>query len=280
MKKICVQNLGMIVTECCNLNCGHCLRGKCTDKVMSDEVIESLLDQICNIGNLCICGGEPTLALDRIEKIFSYIIENNIIVGKVTMTINGTRYSEDFLRILGYMEEYVNYRKLFKTLVKFDISWDKFHYEEAERLGILKEYLDNIERYSKSEFFIEKRGLVGKLFREGNAEKLDLDFTTPLKPMNLIVSYPDKSILGGLFFTTSRENGLCNIGPIVTVNVDGIITECDASIEHQRELYNYGNVLTDSIEDVCLNRSKTLVLKPKPWYRAIAREMKRYYSDD
>lgn len=42
MKKICISNLGMIVTEKCNLNCAHCMRVKCTNKVMSDVVIEKL----------------------------------------------------------------------------------------------------------------------------------------------------------------------------------------------------------------------------------------------
>lgn len=43
MNKISVQNLGMIITERCNLNCDHCLRGKCTNKVMSDDVITATL---------------------------------------------------------------------------------------------------------------------------------------------------------------------------------------------------------------------------------------------
>ncbi|MBO5376522.1 MAG: radical SAM protein [Bacilli bacterium] len=280
MKKLYTQNLGLIVTERCNLNCQHCLRGKCSDKVMSDEVIESTLSQFCYISNLAICGGEPTLALDRIEKIFSYIIDNNIIVDTVTMTINGTNYSEDFLKILEHMQEYVNYKKLAKSLVTFDISWDKFHYAEIERLGFLPEYLENIKKYARSKFFLEFRKLSGKLFREGNAANLDEQDTVPLKPMNLFLSYPGKSILGGLFVTSNRESGLCNIGPLITVNVDGIITECDASIDNQRNLYNYGNVLSDSIEDVCLNRRKALVLKPKQWYKATGNKMKRYYYYD
>lgn len=41
------------------------------------------------------------------------------------------------------------------------------------------------------------------------------------------------------------ENGFCNIGPLVTINTEGIITECDASNEHQKTLYNYDNVLND-----------------------------------
>ena len=44
MKKIAVQNLCMIITEQCNLKCEHCLRGQCSNRVMSDEVIEATLD--------------------------------------------------------------------------------------------------------------------------------------------------------------------------------------------------------------------------------------------
>ena len=73
MNKLRIQNLALIVTERCNLDCGHCLRGGCSDKCMSDNVIKATLDQFDFIGNLTICGGEPTLALDRVEKIFNYI---------------------------------------------------------------------------------------------------------------------------------------------------------------------------------------------------------------
>ena len=44
MNKLRIQNLALIVTEKCNLNCAHCLRGGCSDKVMSDEVIKATLD--------------------------------------------------------------------------------------------------------------------------------------------------------------------------------------------------------------------------------------------
>lgn len=280
MNKVCVQNLGMIITEKCNLNCEHCLRGCCTEKCMSDEVIEATLSQICHIGNLNICGGEITLALDRMEKIFSYIIDHNIIVDQVSMVINGTRYSVDFLELLESIEDYIHLRKLRETLTKFEISWDKFHYSEVERLGMVDSYLENIERYSKSKFFLGMRKLYGKLFREGNAENLDSSVTLPLRPMDSIISYPSKVLLGGLIVTSNREKGVCNIGPLVTVNVDGIITECDASIEHQRSLYNYGNVLNESIEEVCLNKRKALVIPARKWYSTTGREMKKYYEYD
>ena len=100
MRKIAVQNLAMIVTEQCNLECEHCLRGQCSNWVMSDEVIEATLDQIVSIVNLNICGGEPTFALDRIEKIIDVIIEKQILVDAFSVVINGTRYDGKFLDLL------------------------------------------------------------------------------------------------------------------------------------------------------------------------------------
>ena len=68
------------------------------------------------------------------------------------MVINGTQYSEDFLKVLEYIEEYVNYKKLAKALTTFTISWDKFHYAEVERLNLLEQYKENIERYAQTKF--------------------------------------------------------------------------------------------------------------------------------
>lgn len=61
MEKCYVENLAMIVTDRCNLDCAHCLRGKKCNRDMSDEVLESTLSQIRSIGNLAINGREHTL---------------------------------------------------------------------------------------------------------------------------------------------------------------------------------------------------------------------------
>ena len=272
MKKIYIQNLGMIVTEKCNLNCAHCLRGKCSDKVMSDEVIDATLSQVCAIGNLAICGGEPTLALDRLEKIFDYIIKNKILVNEITLVINGTIYSVELLRLLDYIDSYINvtpFTKKSKSL--FAISWDKYHHSEIERLKLTKQYIENIEKYKESKHFMRLQPLTEKLFREGNAVNLDESLTVPLKPISPLMTYVGK------FKKLDLENGLCNIGPLITINVDGIITECDASIENQRSLYNYGNVLTDNIEEIFIKR-KTKILKPKEWLIETEKEIERYWS--
>lgn len=272
MNRTVVANLGLIVTERCNLNCAHCLMGGCTNKVMSDEVIEAALGQFDYIMNLSICGGEPTLALDRVEKIFSYIIENKIVVDHVSITINGTIYSETFLNLLRYVEESINFRKKQPPKTNFRISYDKFHSDEIKRLHMVERYIENVERYQQSDYYFGLARLGRRVIREGNAESLDPRITVPLRPYQMIMTYVGQN------YKLDMQNGFCHIGPFITVNVDGIITECDASNQHQVELYNYGNVLVDSVEDIFLRR-KALILKPRKWNRTINREIIKYNRD-
>ena len=281
MKKILIYNLGMIITNKCNLDCQHCMRGEKCNNSMSTEVIEATLSQIAGIENLCLCGGEPTLAVDVIEKIFNYIIKHRIYVQQVTTTINGTIFSLEFLECLDMIENYITqYLPNRKEISSFDISNDKYHQEELKRLKLDLEFLQNIEKYKKSKYYLGYRYLNPnlKLFREGNAEILDKNLTVPLRTFPPYIAHIGKRIFGNLYLE-DKENGLVNIGNLVTINWDGTITECDASIVHQNTIYNYGNVLKDNIYDVCLKIGK--VVKPYQFTRAIKKQQKEIlaYND-
>lgn len=271
MRKIYAQNLSLIITERCNFNCAHCMRGESSNKVMSDDVISATLDQFEYIQNLTICGGEITLALNTLEKVFSYIIFNHIKIDMVNMVINGSIYSEKFLTLLDYMERYINLnnRRGNQSVVNFVVSWDDYHYNEADRLGILSSYLENIKKYKLNTHFKGLQKLGNKLFAEGNALKLDSSMLSVMKPITPQVTYV------GRFNRFDMKNGRCNIGPSIAVNVDGVITECDASTLNQNTIYNYGNVLCDSIEDVSLGRG-VLVRKPRKWFKATYDEIEKY----
>lgn len=275
MDKLRIQNLALIVTERCNLNCAHCLRGGCSDKVMSDEVIKATLDQFEFIGNLNICGGEPTLALDRVEKIFNYIAENKIFVGSVFVTINGTIYSEEFLRLLDYLEPYLKFGKSLSSSALFAVSLDKFHYDEVCRLNIKNMWIENLQKYAESKHIYGVREINKKLIREGNAVNLDPSITVPLRPRQIVMNYYKKGIFNIPLF--DRENEKCFIGPLVTVNVDGIVTECDASLEHQRTIYNYGNIFDSSIEDICLNNNP-IFERTNKLHRSLNKTLNRYWN--
>lgn len=269
MNKIVTTNLGLIITERCNLNCRHCLMGGATNKVMSNEVIEETLGQFKYIMNLAICGGEPTLALDRMKKIFSYVIENKILVDNVSITINGTIFSDEFLELLEQIENFINRNHIKPVKTSFRISYDIFHTEELKSLGLLDKYVENVEKYSKSPYFGGFAKLGNKVFREGSAEKLDSRITVPFKPYKMLITYVGRK------HELDTENGLCYIGPFITISPDGIVTECDASIQHQLNEYNYGSVLDNSIEEIFLNRNISIV-KPKRMYKCVNKEVKRY----
>ena len=276
-RRMMVNVLGMIVTEKCNLDCEHCLRGCKSNKVMSDEVIEATLSNFDYIETLAICGGEVTLDLDVVEKVIDYVIKHQIIVGDITYTINGIIYSKRFLDLIDYSNQYLISDGNTCNRTNFAISWDNYHYSEVKRLGIEKQYLDNIYKYSESPYYFGVRRLEQKLFREGRAESLSDEITVPLRPMDVYMTYYTKykNKLGMIRRRFDRDNGDCFMGPVITVNVDGIVTECDASIDHQRTIYNYGDVLYESIEDIML-RKNAVVVKPREISKKMLKELIRY----
>ena len=262
----------MIITEKCNLNCTHCMRGLCSNKSMSEEIISKTLEQILTISNLAISGGEPLLELGKLEYIFNYIIKNKIMIDEYGLVTNGTIYSSEFLKLFDYFEEYVSMisRNENKTNGYFYISVDQYHMFELERLGKLKEFFENIRKYQESKYFAGIKTINNKIFREGNALNISKSSSVKYRPMKKIITYALNDN------TFDRDNGLCNIGPLVIVNTDGIVTE-DVSYANQMGKYNYGSIFDDSIENICL-KNKSKVLKPSKWNSAIAREMDRFYN--
>jgi MoaA/NifB/PqqE/SkfB family radical SAM enzyme len=276
-RKMIVDVLGMIVTERCNLKCEHCLRGCRSDKVMSDEVIEATLSNFEYIHTLAICGGEVTLSLDVVEKVIDYVIKHNILVGEITYTINGTIYSQKFLDLLDYSRSYLIRDGMKKDRTSFAISHDSYHFKEIKRLGLEEQFSDNLSKYKKSPYYYGLRGLDTKVFREGRAENLPEDKTLIFRPMETYMTYYTKyrTFLGFMKKKFDRENGICFMGPVVAVNPDGIVTDCDASIEHQYTKYNYGNILEESLEDIML-RKQAIIVQPREVHRKMIKEIIRY----
>ncbi len=258
MSKLYIQNLGLIITENCNLKCKHCMRGESTKKKMSQPVIEAL-DQLDSIGNVTICGGEPTLALDTLESIMTFIIEHHIPLSNFSTTINGTIYSEEFLRLLDYIDGYIPHDK-YGTKTIFGVSKDPFHYQEAKRLGLEDAYLENLIRYQENPHFLNYREIDNKIFREGRAQTLPEDLTVELRPWPIV-------------YTHHKKQDIIEAGPLVTINPDGVVTECDASIENQNTIYNYGNVLDESLEDIIIRVGTET--SPLTWYHKTGKIIKK-----
>ena len=100
MDKINIENLDLIITNKCNLNCEHCNRGQKGDTHMSKKIINASFNQINKINTLIIDGGEPSIALLPLYHLYDYLRNNKVSIENLVTIINGTVYSYDFLDIL------------------------------------------------------------------------------------------------------------------------------------------------------------------------------------
>ena len=252
MVTICIQNLDLVLGEECNINCPHCFRGKKTKKVMSDEVIEETFNQVSYICNLNICGGEPTLFIDRIKKVIKTIVQKGILVESITFTINGTIYSEELINLAKYFVKYSRRRGKKKNTVKILISLDKYHFYEIQRLKLFDEFCNNINKYQKTKFFAGYRRLEYNLYNEGNAKNLNAPKEDYI-PHLPVITY------AGHNYEENRENGACNIGPLVTISTDGFLTEDSISFDNQTKNYNYGSIFSGRIDELLIENGAIIV---------------------
>lgn len=167
MSKLFVQNLSLVITDKCNFNCAHCMRGVGNNCDMSDETIENIFNQIQVIGNLCICGGEPLMKTDIIKKIFQIIIDKGIIINEYGLTTNGTHYNNYVNELFESFDQYAfQFSDLFIGKTRFknttcgyiDLSWDIYHRQQLEFIknnneALYKEYVQNINKLFESNFF-------------------------------------------------------------------------------------------------------------------------------
>lgn len=264
MKNYYVENLGIIITEKCNLNCEHCFRGEKQCRDIEDNVIDAIFEQVKAIDILNICGGEPTMAVDKIEYLFYKMIEKKVLVQNICITINGTIYSAKLIELCRSMNEYIRKRNP-KGGIGIYVSYDKYHLREMKKKNIL---------YQKENFYnpyfagIRELDDNLKLFREGNAKILDDNLTVPLRSMkNIIIDCRGKSE-----YITYR------IAPFITINIDGTITEDNTTYKNQQTTYNYGNIVKDDLVISLLNNGAKLVTNEIKYQVLSRKEVRKFLS--
>lgn len=265
MKNYYVDNLGIVITEKCNLNCKSCFRGDKQYRDISEDVIDAIFLQVRVIDILNICGGEPTLALDRIEYLFQKIMKEKVFVSNICITINGTIYSAKLMELCQSMNDYIKKMNP-KGGVLIYVSIDKYHLEEMKKRNISYQK----ENFYNNPYFAGIRKLDDnlKLFREGNAKNLDNNLTIPFRPMQTII------------LDCSKKCKLLThkIGPYVTINIDGTITEDDTTYEDQEMLYNYGNIKKDDLVKTLLNNGAKMVTNEVQYQVLRRKELKRFLT--
>ena len=251
MEKIFVQNLTLMVTDKCNLDCQHCMRGRKDNVFMSDKTIENIFDQIDYCLHLSLCGGEPLLALKQIKKIIETIIEKRTNISRFGISTNGTHYTKEVDKLLDELENYcIDYADKFllpneKHYCHIDLSWNRFAHQELLFLKendypLFEKYVKNINNLRQSKYFGSYRSLGAHLYDEGNAKELHT-VKSQLVPMKK-------------YWTTN--NDMLYFGPELAILNDGTVSEKDGNFDELKADNSYGNINNQPLSDILQSAGK------------------------
>lgn len=98
-----IYNLIIEITRRCNMTCAHCLRGDAENIDISDQVLHHIgrVFRNTHIADLCIGGGEPSLAVDRLRRLKHIFIWNYIDVGNLYCVTNTKNVPDEFLELIA-----------------------------------------------------------------------------------------------------------------------------------------------------------------------------------
>lgn len=119
------------ITRECNQICKFCCRGPYQELHQSKDNIDALFDNndIRFIGKLVFSGGEITLNGELVDYTVDKIIKNEILVNSFITSINGLSYSEDLVRGLTKLKDYIiktsDYERICPGILM--ITQDQFH---------------------------------------------------------------------------------------------------------------------------------------------------------
>jgi organic radical activating enzyme len=215
-----IDELIFEITRKCNAKCSHCLRGDPQNCNISNETIDNVLKEIKGITTLVFTGGEPSLAVDRINYITSRMIALGISVGYFYVVTNGKVASIKFASALLHLYAYIDYPE--EAILC--ISQDQFHEEEIKDIRKTKALYNGLKffnpdfRKDKIQIVINEGRAVENGFgaRDAYIEPLSLEF--------------------------DEKDQLQSVQSTIYINALGdVLMSCDMSFESQ-EKYKIDNV--------------------------------------
>lgn len=127
MRNLYLSTLAIEVTRRCNMCCAHCLRGDAQAVDISDETLEKFLSRVSSIGTIVFTGGEPSIAVDRIQKILKICERNGISVSGFYIVTNGKTVTREFLWSMICWYNYVLESGGDPDMCALALSRDNFH---------------------------------------------------------------------------------------------------------------------------------------------------------
>ena len=162
------------LTRKCNMNplCSHCFRGEPQDITIDNKSIDSLLQQTEIIGSLSFTGGEPTLAVDKMQYFLEQLYEQAIPLFRFSIVFNGLLYNEEIVQVFKDYSDFVKMccGVLDKDIdvtkrVIINISIDKYHNHRDIAERNLEKYKKELKGYAQ----VLKYAKGNMVRKEGNA---------------------------------------------------------------------------------------------------------------
>lgn len=220
-------HLAIEVTQRCNLNCDHCLRGCARNVNITKEIIDKTLDNFEHISSITFTGGEPTLNPEAIIYTIDQIKARGISVGSFYLVTNCVNFSGEV--VLKLLELYALCYE--KEMCGLCVSVDEFHDNRD---------MDAYDMYSALGFFRTDKehedGWNGGIINRGNAKEYSIG------------TFDKKILQFNPEYAEMFDNAI-QFDDVLYVNARGdVFFDCDLSYELQDENRSI-NVVNESIAE-------------------------------
>lgn len=232
---ILLTNLVLEITKKCNFSCAHCLRGDAKNEEINLDVLPKIFNKDTIIQNLELTGGEVFFNPKLLNHLVEYIINSGVNIANLSVITNGTCYTKEIDRILKKLDLYlkkcqlISFNRLLGDTIGIELSIDKFHQDEMERIkninyNLYKKYKYNISLLLESKYFDTYRENE-KIINLGRAKNLKIK---KYEPAEFEICY--------------TENGLINNA----LQVSGVEVNIDGEVKYT----NGENLLKKDLKDI------------------------------
>lgn len=221
-----IEELEYLITEKCNLNCvGYCSEGgpgKCS---MTLEMIDASMKPFKEINVLKILGGEPSLELDLVQRIYDNIIKRKIKVNEVWFFTNGVHRD----RIEKMLEIFAKPTKLINAVYVY-VSRGKYHDRSMRLLKqdpqVAEDNLEYFKEKYKGKMFVEKQWDEERPLNVGHARNDNKNPIKLTKDTRNIIMFGDNKIYKVVFSPKGYERPFfCNPEDVESLSFGHIIDD-------------------------------------------------------
>lgn len=234
------HNLGIEVTQKCNLDCVHCMKGEARNISITKEIAESIFNQVKFVGTIIFTGGEPMLATEEIKMILDVIKEKKVKIIKWSIVTNGTIYNKKLIDIL---EAFFG-----KGNGSIIISDDNYHDESIMRIykeNSIDSANPELHPKSRKDALNNMKKLINldccQGFRQAPSAIYNVGRATNLTNAKKIIVPPEKHYI-------YKEGQALAVGPTLTISADGFIVNGNESYDDNDQVKG-NSILTCNIAE-------------------------------